>query len=220
MEELNGKVGIVSGAGRLRGIGRATAVALAHLGADVVVTGTGRDPSTLPPDEKAGGWLDVESTARQVRALGRRALPLVLDVTKPEQVEEMVARAVQELGRIDILINNAAYPRGADRVPTVDLESDCRPGVRHFSKGHGCESFGNLSLHPGRCQAPDQTGARRQDSECCLRSRQIGGLGCSGLYRSQLRSGRDDPVSSEGAWTVWYKRELRMPRLGRYVEDR
>ena len=39
MEELNGKVGIVSGAGRLRGIGRATAVALAHLGADVVVTG-------------------------------------------------------------------------------------------------------------------------------------------------------------------------------------
>ena len=124
MEELNGKVGIVSGAGRLRGIGRATAVALARLGADVVVTGTGRDPSTLPPDEKAVGWQDVESTARQVRALGRRALPLVLDVTKPEQVEEMVARAVQELGRIDILINNAAYPRGADRVPTVDLESD------------------------------------------------------------------------------------------------
>ena len=90
MEELNGKVGIISGAGRLRGIGRATAVALRYLGADVVVTGTGRDPSTLPPDEKAVGWEDVESTARQVRALGRRALPLVLNVTKPEQVEEMV----------------------------------------------------------------------------------------------------------------------------------
>ena len=44
MGELDGKVAIVTGAGRLRGIGRAAAVELARLGADVVVTGTGRDP--------------------------------------------------------------------------------------------------------------------------------------------------------------------------------
>ncbi len=99
MGELDGKVGIVTGAGRLRGIGRATAVALARLGADVVVTGTGRALATLPPDEKAVGWKDITSTAMQVRALGRRALPLVLDVTRPEQVEAMVTQAVQELGQ-------------------------------------------------------------------------------------------------------------------------
>ena len=45
---LAGKVAIVTGAGRLRGIGRATAGALAGLGADVAVTGTGRDPSRFP----------------------------------------------------------------------------------------------------------------------------------------------------------------------------
>ena len=52
MGVLDGKVAVVTGAGRLRGIGRATAVALAELGADVVVTGTGRDPSSYPEDEK------------------------------------------------------------------------------------------------------------------------------------------------------------------------
>ena len=73
MGELDGKVAIVTGAGRLRGIGRATAVALARLGADVAITGTGRDPATFPRDEKAISWRDVESTAQQVRELGKKS---------------------------------------------------------------------------------------------------------------------------------------------------
>jgi NAD(P)-dependent dehydrogenase (short-subunit alcohol dehydrogenase family) len=122
MGELEGKVSIVTGAGRRRGIGRATALALAHLGSDLVVTGTGRDPATMPTDEREIGWKDVESTALEVQVLGRRALPLVVDVTKAEQVEMMVQQTEREFGRVDILVNNAAYARGADRVPTVDLE--------------------------------------------------------------------------------------------------
>ena len=74
MGELDGKVAIVTGAGRLRGIGRAAAVELARLGADVVVTGTGRNPDTFPPDEKAVDWKDVESTAEQIREQGHRDL--------------------------------------------------------------------------------------------------------------------------------------------------
>ena len=124
MGELDGKVGIVTGAGRLRGIGRATAVALAKMGADVVVTGTGRNPETFPPDEKAAGWRDIESAAEQVRHLGRRALPLVVDVTNRQQVQTMVDRTVQELGRVDILINNASFARGPDRVPILELDPD------------------------------------------------------------------------------------------------
>ena len=59
MPELDGKVAIVTGAGRLRGIGRAAAVALARLGANVVVTGTGRSPENYPQYEKDAGWNDI-----------------------------------------------------------------------------------------------------------------------------------------------------------------
>ena len=71
MADLSGKVAIITGAGRLRGIGRAAAVALAQDGADIVITGTGRSPDSFPEDEKQVGWKDIESTAEQVRDLGR-----------------------------------------------------------------------------------------------------------------------------------------------------
>ncbi|MXY47481.1 MAG: SDR family oxidoreductase [Chloroflexi bacterium] len=121
MPELDGKVAIVTGAGRLRGIGRGAAVAFARLGADVVVTGTGRDPARYPDDEKAVGWRDIDSTAAQVRGEGRRALPMVVDVADADSVRQMVERTIDEFGRIDILVNNAAYARGPDRVPIIDV---------------------------------------------------------------------------------------------------
>ena len=124
MPELDGKVAIVTGAGRLRGIGRASAVALARLGADLVLTGTGRDPDTFPPDEKDVGWRDVESSAEQIRAEGRRATTLIADVSDGDQVQTIVDRALEEFGRIDILVNNAAYPRADDRVPILELDPD------------------------------------------------------------------------------------------------
>jgi len=122
MGYLDGKVAIVTGAGRLRGIGRATAVLLASEGADVVVTGTGRDPAAFPDHEKQAGWKDVESTAQQVRERGRRALTWVGDVSRAASVDELVDRVMTAFGRIDVLVNNAAYPRGNDRVPLTQLD--------------------------------------------------------------------------------------------------
>jgi 3-oxoacyl-[acyl-carrier protein] reductase len=119
---LAGKVAIVTGAGRHRGIGRHIALALARHGADVVVTGSGRSPESFPSDEREIGWRDVDSVAEEVGALGRRALPLVIDITKPEECDRLVAETKGGFGRIDILINNAAAGRGRDRVPLVDLE--------------------------------------------------------------------------------------------------
>ena len=117
MGELDGKVAIVTGAGRLRGIGRAAALHLAELGADLVVTGTGRNPDPYPDDEKAVGWRDIESTADEVREQGRRALTLIVDVTNQDQVQAMVAGALEEFGRVDILINNAVIRGcGDDRI--------------------------------------------------------------------------------------------------------
>jgi 3-oxoacyl-[acyl-carrier protein] reductase/meso-butanediol dehydrogenase/(S,S)-butanediol dehydrogenase/diacetyl reductase len=122
MAALDGRVALVTGAGRLRGIGRATAMALAEQGADVVVTGTGRDPSTYPEDEKKAGWRDVESTAEQIRAAGRRAMTWTGDVSQAEPVGRLVDQVMTTFGRLDVLVNNAAYPRGNDRVPLPDLE--------------------------------------------------------------------------------------------------
>jgi 3-oxoacyl-[acyl-carrier protein] reductase len=124
MGDLDGKVAIVTGAGRLRGIGRAAAVHLARMGANVVVTGTGRSPERYPDDEKAAGWRDIDSTAEQVREQGRQALPLVVDVKDRAQVQMMVHRTIETFGRVDVLINNAAFARGPDRVPIVELDPD------------------------------------------------------------------------------------------------
>ena len=119
--ELKGRTAIVTGAGRLRSIGRPVALELARQGVNVVLTGTGRPPDRYPPDEQEINWRDIESVADEVRATGAEALAFVSDVRDPDAVEEMVQRAVAEFGRLDILVNNAGAARGDDRVPVVDL---------------------------------------------------------------------------------------------------
>jgi NAD(P)-dependent dehydrogenase (short-subunit alcohol dehydrogenase family) len=121
-QPLSGKVAIVTGAGRYRGIGRHIALTLARDGADLVVTGSGRPPESFPPDEREIGWRDIDSVAGEIKAIDRRVLPLVIDITKPEECDRLVDEARREFGRIDILVNNAAAGRGRDRVPLLDLE--------------------------------------------------------------------------------------------------
>jgi 3-oxoacyl-[acyl-carrier protein] reductase len=121
-QELAGKVAIVTGAGRMRSIGRPIAKRLAQAGAAIVITGTGRPPERYPDDEKAAGWRDIESVADEIRRAGGRCLALVSDVADPRAVETLVDRTVAEFGRIDILINNASAARGEDRVPAVELK--------------------------------------------------------------------------------------------------
>ncbi len=118
---LAGKVAVVTGAGRMRSIGRPIAVELARAGCDVVLTGTGRPPERYPDDERAAGWRDIDSVADEIRALGRQAIPVVSDVADPDAVDRLVAQTLAELGRVDVVVNNAGAARGEDRVPVVDL---------------------------------------------------------------------------------------------------
>jgi len=124
MPDLEGKVAIVTGAGRYNGIGRYIALALARNGADVVVTGSGRSPDTYPDEEKEMGWRDIDSVADEIRELGRRALPLVTDMLSADDAQRLADETKRELGRIDILVNNAAAGRGADRAPVLQIPDE------------------------------------------------------------------------------------------------
>ena len=124
LDGLEGKVAVVTGAGRMRSIGRPIAVELAGGGCDIVLTGTGRAPEDYPDDEKAAGWRDIESVADEVRAVGRRALTRVSDVADYSAVETLLADTLSEFGRVDFVVNNAGAARGSDRVPVVDLDPE------------------------------------------------------------------------------------------------
>jgi NAD(P)-dependent dehydrogenase (short-subunit alcohol dehydrogenase family) len=107
--------------GASRGIGAASAVALAERGYDVVVTartvveGDSADGRPLPGS--------IETTAELVRARGRRALPLRLDLLDPASIDEALAEATKRWGRIDLLLNNGIYtgPGSMDLFLDLDL---------------------------------------------------------------------------------------------------
>jgi NAD(P)-dependent dehydrogenase (short-subunit alcohol dehydrogenase family) len=106
MYDLKGKVAIVTGAGRKLGIGRAIALRLAREGADVAVADICREFEEFP-DYGLGMWEGLKSTADEISALGVRGLPLKVDVTDSQAVDEMVAQTMDAFGHIDILVNNA-----------------------------------------------------------------------------------------------------------------
>ncbi|HEY3082519.1 MAG TPA: glucose 1-dehydrogenase [Chloroflexota bacterium] len=92
---LAGRVALVTGAGQ--GNGRAIALGLARAGADVAVNDLGEASAARVAD--------------QVRQLGRRAVTVVADVTQVRQIDDMVARTVAGLGRLDVFVNNAGLIR-------------------------------------------------------------------------------------------------------------
>jgi 2-deoxy-D-gluconate 3-dehydrogenase len=132
---LDGRVAIVTGSGS--GMGRAFSIALAHAGADVVIT-------ELPGKEAA-----AEETASEVRAAGRQALTLPLDVTQMSSIKEMVDRVLSAWGQIDILVNNAGInirklavdvqEEDWDRVLDTDLKGVffCAQAVGRYMIGRG-----------------------------------------------------------------------------------
>lgn len=103
---LLGKTAIVTGAGR--GIGAGVALALAQAGADVVLAARSTD--------------QLEKVAAQIESHGVRALPIRTDITRVEDVEAMVARAVEVLGHVDVLVNNSGVITSKELLDTTDAE--------------------------------------------------------------------------------------------------
>jgi 3-oxoacyl-[acyl-carrier protein] reductase/meso-butanediol dehydrogenase/(S,S)-butanediol dehydrogenase/diacetyl reductase len=122
MRGLDGKVALVTGAGRKRGIGRAIALRLAEEGCHVAVSGFPRTASTFPAHEQAQGWRGTASVADEITAMGRRALAHDADVADAAQVTALVDATVAALGGIDILVNNAALPSDAGSAGILDFD--------------------------------------------------------------------------------------------------
>ena len=108
MTRLTDKVALVTGGGG--GIGRAMAIRLAEEGAQVIAADVDRQL--------------VEETASKVQALGRKSLALQLDVTRRADIDRMVQRSVEAMGRIDILMNNAGVVRFQDMLDITEDDWD------------------------------------------------------------------------------------------------
>jgi 3-oxoacyl-[acyl-carrier protein] reductase len=113
--DLSGRVALVTGGSR--GLGRADALTLARAGADVAIVDILVESEVSEETDRWGalataartqGLIRTEATVDEIRALGRRALAIRCDVTDREQVAAAVAETVEELGSVDILVNNAA----------------------------------------------------------------------------------------------------------------
>jgi len=118
--KLTGKVALITGADS--GIGKAVAIAYAREGADVAI-------SYLEEDD------DAEDTATWVREAGRKALLLRGDVSDPQHCRDLVARTVEELGGLDILVSNAAYQmthESLEEIPDEEWDHTIATNVSAF----------------------------------------------------------------------------------------
>src|ERR1700693_1683791 len=100
MGNLTGKVVMITGAGGMKGIGRATALKLASQGADIALSDVQRTPNNLPPQEVAARWRSIDSVAEEIEALGRRCLKIWCDLTATGQIEAMARQAADHFGHI------------------------------------------------------------------------------------------------------------------------
>jgi NAD(P)-dependent dehydrogenase (short-subunit alcohol dehydrogenase family) len=123
---LQGKAAVITGADS--GIGRAVAIAYAREGADVLI-------SYLNEHE------DAEVTARYVEEAGQRAVLVAGDLSQPQHCRDVIAKAVEEFGRIDVLVTNAAYQMTRESLEDIpDEEWDHTIATNFSAMFHLCKA--------------------------------------------------------------------------------
>src|ERR1700735_106586 len=131
--DIQGQVALVTGAAR--GLGRAIALALAEAGADVA-----------PGLRAAGAGGDV---AAEIEALGRRALPLQMDMSRAGQVAPAVDAAAGHFGRLDILVNNAGIAPGNPAEDVLEADLDATLGVNLKGTFLASQAAGRVMIRQG-----------------------------------------------------------------------
>ena len=133
---LDGKVAVVTGAGS--GIGKAVAEGMAEAGADVVV-------SELP--DRLGA---LDAVCAAVEAAGTRALPLPLELLDLNSIDRFVGDAVREMGKLDVLVNNAGVNVPRDALEVTEADWDHVQGVNLKGLFFMCQRVGREMKNSGR----------------------------------------------------------------------
>jgi len=122
MGRLDGKVALITGSGRPKGLGQGMAKRLAQDGARIVLHDRGRIDGDVAPAHGVGTGDDLAATAEELRAGGAEVATVTADLLDPVETEAMVAEAAGAFGRLDILVNNAGigYLFGPMVETTVD----------------------------------------------------------------------------------------------------
>ena len=131
---LEDRVAVITGGGT--GIGRAIAIEMANVGADIVVVG--RTMETL------------DQTRETVESLGRRALSLQTDIREPDQVQTMAARVIGEFDRIDILVNSAGALFRAKAEEMSPNAWDAIIRINLNAQFYCCQAVGKIMIEQGR----------------------------------------------------------------------
>ncbi len=118
---LNGKVALITGAGRKNGIGAAIARTLARCGAQVVVGDICAELTQLPHGGTAA-WEELAAVAAELESLGGHSMAVRVDVTDGASVQAMVGQIKERFGRLDILVNNAGTAIAP--LPVIDMAEE------------------------------------------------------------------------------------------------
>ena len=168
MYDFKGKVALVTGAARMRGIGHSTAVRFAMEGADVAVNGRARPLEEFPEEEKAEGWKGLDSVIEEIEKQGVRALGITADISEKKQVQDMIDKVLAEFGRIDFLVANAGInirspflevkEKDWHQILSVNLSGVfhcCQAVAKHMVERGGGGAIVNVSSRAGKMGIPN-----------------------------------------------------------------
>jgi len=211
---LTDRVAIVTGSGR--GIGKGIALGFAQAGAHVV--GCARTVE------------EIEATADEIRALGRKSLAIRTDVRESEQVDDMVRKTVEEFGRIDILVNNAGglfvvavldmSERAWDAIIRENLKSVflCSKAVAKVMVEQKKGSIVNIASMAGRTGSPGMAHYGAAKAGIINLTQSLSAEWAP--YKIRVNAIAPGPVWTPGAAIVWPTPELQAKVVSRILLGR